>query len=369
MSAGIDLDLQVPFERFRLQVAWRPESDALAVFGPSGAGKTTLLESLAGIRPARGRIVVDGRTWLDDERGIRLPAERRGIGFVPQEASLFPHLDVAGNLSAGSRKRRHRPEESAERQRVIETLELQPLLHRRTERLSGGEKKRVALARALCSRPRLLLLDEPLAGLDRTLARRALSDLLRIRERFDIPTLIVSHDVGEVRMLADSVLVLNDGREVTSGSPAQVFTDPRVLPLVRSGGCENIVAGRVRRLERHVAEVEAESGVRLRIPGHGLREDSRVVVGLRAEDLILAVGPAARLSAQNRLAGRVRSIRELADGEGVDAQILVVVDVEPGGMPWLVAITDGARRELEIESGREVGLLFKTHACRILADP
>jgi molybdate transport system ATP-binding protein len=165
---------------------------ATAVMGPSGAGKTSLLEAVAGLRPrTRGRIAVDGDALLDDARGVRVPPERRRIGYVPQDAQLFPHLSVRENVLFGARAAGGRVSG------VLEVLELTRLLDRRPSTLSGGERQRVALARALATDPRLLLLDEPLAGLDVGLRDRVLPYLLRLRAEWNVPTLYVTHQLGE----------------------------------------------------------------------------------------------------------------------------------------------------------------------------
>src|SRR5437899_8925254 len=165
------LDLTVPLDRFTLSIAWETSERFLGIFGPSGAGKTTILEAIAGLRrTARGVIRLDGRTCLDSERGIDLPPELRGVGYVPQDGLLFPHRDVFGNLLAGWRRAVQaaaplgsEPRRRLAPERVLEVLELASLARRPIATLSGGEQRRVALGRALCSGPDLLLLDEPLA--------------------------------------------------------------------------------------------------------------------------------------------------------------------------------------------------------------
>jgi molybdate transport system ATP-binding protein len=196
------------------QASWNCR--AAALFGASGAGKTTILEVIAGLRPARrGTIRIGDRVLLDTARGVDVPAHRRQVGYVPQDVALFPHMNVRRNLLYG----RH-PGASPDFDRVVEMLEIAPLLGRRVRDLSGGERQRAALARALMSGPSLLLLDEPLAAVDVPLRRRILPYLERVRDDLRLPLVYVSHDRQEIEQLADHVLVVEDGRIVASGPPA-----------------------------------------------------------------------------------------------------------------------------------------------------
>lgn len=202
---GIDLDLELPLGGRVLRLELRTRARSVAVVGPSGAGKSTLLRLLAGVeRKGRGRLSVNGETWQDVEHGLLVPAWRRGVGWVPQDPLLFPHLDVAQNLGYAG----------ADRPAIEETAELLQvghLLDRRPRRLSGGERQRVALGRALLSRPSLLLLDEPFSALDRPL-RAQLSTMVRDwAARHDVPLVLVSHDEADAAVLAGERWHLSDG--------------------------------------------------------------------------------------------------------------------------------------------------------------
>ena len=204
----IDLafDIRIEQEAFVLEVADSSRVEVLGLFGPSGAGKTTLLEAIAGIRqPTRGEISVDGVTLFSSVRGVNVPPRHRRIGYVPQDALLFPHMSVRGNLLFGATSSK------LEVQSVAEMLEIAPLLDRRTEGLSGGERQRVALGRALMTHPALLLMDEPLAAVDRARRERILPYLLRIRSELRVPLVYVTHDAREIEQLADRLLVIADG--------------------------------------------------------------------------------------------------------------------------------------------------------------
>jgi molybdate transport system ATP-binding protein len=200
-----------------------PDRSFAALFGPSGAGKTSLLRMLAGLaEPDEGRIVVDGMVWYDSGANIRLPVQQRSIGFVFQDFALFPNMTVRENIAYGtSRGENHWIDE------LLDITGLTNLGYRLPRVLSGGQKQRVALARAIARKPRLLLLDEPLSALDPVLRVRLQDDLKALHDRFGLTTVLVSHDVGEVFKLADSVLMLEGGRIVRAGTPNSVFLQHR----------------------------------------------------------------------------------------------------------------------------------------------
>ena len=189
---------RLPLTPFSLELDAALSAHVTAVFGPSGAGKTSLLEAVAGLRhPERGRIVLSGRVLDDAAAGVRVPPRQRAVGYVTQDDSLFPHLTVAGNLRYGAGRGFAQKPALAEG-RVIDVLGLSPLLDRKPSTLSGGERRRVALGRALLSTPEILLLDEPLSGLDRQLKERVLEYLLKVKAAFPLPILYVTHEAAEV---------------------------------------------------------------------------------------------------------------------------------------------------------------------------
>jgi molybdate transport system ATP-binding protein len=208
---------------FTLDVDERSRVEVLGLFGASGAGKTTMLETIAGIRrPSQGEIAVGGDTLYSSAFGIDRPPRDRHIGYVPQEALLFPHMSVHGNLVYGVRAASK--DAVGMLRSVAEMLEIGALLERRTQGLSGGERQRVALGRALMTRPSLLLLDEPLAAVDRARRERILPYVLRIRRELHVPLIYVTHDAGELLEIADRVLVLEEGRVTMAGAPGGVLS-------------------------------------------------------------------------------------------------------------------------------------------------
>jgi molybdate transport system ATP-binding protein len=227
--------LRLPLGAFTLELNAALTGRVTAIFGPSGSGKTTLLELIAGLRrPAAGAIRLDDTTLTDAAVGTFVRPEHRAIGYVPQEGALFPHLSVRQNLLYGFASPRPRPA-GLSFEHVTDVLEITALTNRSTATLSGGEKQRVALGRALLAAPRLLLLDEPLAGLDAPLRERLLPYLARVRDEFAIPMLYVTHSPDEVMALCDDVLVLTAGRETARGRPADLFA-PSARPRYERRG-------------------------------------------------------------------------------------------------------------------------------------
>jgi molybdate transport system ATP-binding protein len=220
------VDVTKQLGEFSIEASFASEGRVTGLFGASGAGKTSLINMIAGLlRPDRGFIAIDGETLDDSKANLHIPAHRRRIGYVFQDARLFPHLDVRGNLDYG-RRMNGLADDSAQRKRVTDLLDIGNLLDRRPGQLSGGERQRVALGRALLAQPRLLLLDEPLGSLDEERKLEILPYLVRLRDEANVPMVYVSHDAGEMRQLATQVVILKRGRvaafggiEVLPGSP------------------------------------------------------------------------------------------------------------------------------------------------------
>ena len=219
----IDVDIEQQLGAFRLAVTFAVDAPIVGLFGRSGAGKTSVINAIAGITtPARGSIRINGSCLFDSAKGIDVPVAQRRIGYVFQDPLLFPHMDVESNLLYGQRLRRG---ESAriDEARVIELLGLGALLRRKPRALSGGEKQRVAIGRALLAQPRILLMDEPLASLDMPRKTEILDYVERLRDELDIPIVYVSHSVTEITRLADTVVVLADGKCLAVGAVDEVM--------------------------------------------------------------------------------------------------------------------------------------------------
>jgi molybdate transport system ATP-binding protein len=346
------LQVDIGFARgeFRLAANFQATTPGVtALFGRSGCGKTTLVNLIAGLLAAgRGRIALDDEVWFDSARGIEVPAERRRIGYVFQDARLFPHYSVRGNLLYGE------PRGGAgDFDEVVQLLGLETLLQRRPARLSGGEKQRVALGRALLSRPRLLLLDEPLAALDASRRDEVLPYLEDLRDHFSIPMVYVSHQLDEVLRLATQIVVLDAGRVVAAGDLAAVSLQPALRGIVGTEAVGAIVDGDVVAIdtEEDLASVAIGSGAILRIGARGLGVGQRVRLQLLARDLILALEEPRGISVRNHLRGTVRSIS--TDG-GAD-----LVEVDVAGTTLLARITGASTRDLRLAAGVPLWVLVK----------
>jgi molybdate transport system ATP-binding protein len=211
------VDVAKRLGEFSLEASFESEGRVTGLFGASGAGKSSLVNMIAGLlRPDRGTIAIDGETLDDTSKGIHVPPWRRRIGYVFQDARLFPHLDVRQNLDYG-RRMNGLPDDAEQKKRVTALLDIGHLLDRRPGKLSGGERQRVALGRALLAKPRLLLLDEPLGALDEGRRAEILPYLVRLRDEARIPMVYVSHDAAEMRQLATQIVMLKGGRVASSG--------------------------------------------------------------------------------------------------------------------------------------------------------
>ena len=327
----IEIELELPLARFALRVAARLEDGVTAVMGPSGSGKTSLLEAIAGLRPrARGRVLLDGRALLDSGRGVALAPEARRVGYVPQDAGLFPHLTARANVAFGARG------DEAAVASAIATLELGALAERHPASLSGGEKQRTALARALATRPQLLLLDEPLAALDVGLRERILPYLLRVRDEWKTPALYVTHNVGEAIALAGQLLLLPRGPrrgDRRAVRPPGNAGDGQG----RGAGVENLLAGRVRAhdAEGGVTSVELPAGQSITVPLAAERAlGAPVTLAVRAEDVIVSKGVPEGISARNVFEVRITALTRT----GADVT-LRCASGEGGGAPhWIVRV-------------------------------
>ncbi len=341
----IEIRTQLQLADFRLEVDCQlPGRGVSVLFGPSGSGKTSLLRSVAGLeQQAVGRVEVNGQVW--QEPGFWLPAHRRGVGYVFQQAGLFPHLSVRNNLLFGARRRGGT---SLNQQAIIKTLELEPLLDRGVHDLSGGEQQRVALGRALLSRPGLLLLDEPLAALDIASRSRLIPFLENALHLLDIPALYVTHSTDELVRLADHVVVLEQGRVITSGPLVEVFADVST-PLSRLDDAFSVLPGRL--LASHLpglSSVSTAAGNVFHVPQTPRMEQVSVRLKIQARDVSLSLEKSEKSSILNILPAIVEQVSEVKTSGSCTVQL------DLAGDRLLARISDYSRQQLQIEPGRHL---------------
>ena len=344
---------------FRLAAAFEmPRAGVLALFGPSGCGKSTLIQCIAGLeQPDDGRIELDGQCFYDAATGKTVPAEQRGIGYVFQDARLFPHLNVAGNLSYGASRSRRTPFVAFDD--IVDLLNLRALLARRPGRLSGGERQRVAIGRALLSQPRLLLLDEPLASLDAARREEVLPYLERLRDRLALPMVYVSHQFDEVLRLATDLVLMREGRVLEQGDIASVSRGAALRTLITADLVGAVLDARPLGPDEHSGLMRLQVGSgELQVPADGLETGRAVRVQLLARDIIIATEPVTHVSVRNSLTGIVDHISR--EDAGAD---LVGIDIG-GGEILLARITPAATAALALQPGRKVWALIKAGAIR-----
>ena len=360
LTAAIRKRLSADFT-LDLQCSARPGITIL--FGASGSGKTTLLRCLAGLeRPESGRISVGERVLFDTAGSVDVPARARRIGFVFQQLALFPHLSVKDNIGYGLG--RVAPEARVDAVRSIaRSFHIDHTLDRKPSAISGGEGQRTALARALVMDPDLLLLDEPLSGLDHATQSRIMADLRTWNAAHEIPILYVTHAHREVFALGERVIVMHEGKIIAEGVPHDVLDAPAHEPMAAITGFENFFDATVtaRRPDAGTMQCHLEPGrIPLEVPMSRAVEGSPIRIAIRAGDILLANQEPRGLSARNVLRGRLVSL----DREGP----MVTASVDAGAA-FAVHVTRGASESLGLSVGDEVWLVIKTHSCRLVASP
>jgi molybdate transport system ATP-binding protein len=345
---------------FRLRAQLEvPTPGVLALFGRSGCGKTTLVNIISGLLdPDEGRVELDGVVLTDTRQRIRVPVERRRMGYVFQDARLFPHLGVLANLRYGER-RAAKETRSIVLEEVLELLGLEPLLRRRTYELSGGERQRVALGRALLAQPRLLLLDEPLAGLDAARREEVLPYLEKLRDQLWIPMVFVSHQLEEILRLATHVALMEAGEIVAAGTLSEISLRPELRAIVGPEGVGAVIDGTVTHVDaKHgMADVQLGRGI-LHINVPEARVGAPIRIQLLARDIILATELPRGLSVRNALEGVIREL-----SEDIGQAVLVTVDIGAGAAV-LSRVTRNAMEALGLRVGATIWVLVKAVSAR-----
>lgn len=360
LSAQIVKERQGANSSFVLDVSLEAPPGITIVFGPSGAGKSTLLDCVAGlVRPDTGRIAIGEHVLFDSAMRIDVSPQKRRIAYVFQSLALFPHLTVERNIAYGLKD----IAEHDRRARVAEILEafrVAELRNRRPAQISGGERQRTALARSLVTAPRVLLLDEPLTGLDADLKASIVKDLRAWTAAKRIPILYVTHSREEVDALGERMIAIDNGGVVSHGAPMDVLDAPRRKRLAQAAGFENLLNATVLALREADGVMSVrlgESACELEVPLAHASAGDRVQIAIRAGDILLASEHPRGLSARNTLEGRVVSL------ERRGAMMIARVDC---GVAFAVHVTPGAVRALELAAGKHVWLILKTHSCHLV---
>ena len=361
MSAMISSRIKAKFRRelpgFTLDVDLDlPGRGVTALFGPSGSGKTSCLRLLAGLERAPGaQVEVNGEVWQDDAQGIFVPVHRRALGYVFQEASLFPHLSVRANLNYG-RKRRGTKNAPVDFDRMVGLLGIEALLERAPAGLSGGERQRVAIARALLAGPRLLLMDEPLASLDQPRKREILPYLERLHDELDVPVVYVSHASDEVVRLADFLALLRGGRVLAQGPLIEMLARLD-LPEEFTDAAGVVIEGTVGGYDHEYGLLRVDfTGGNLRVVHPSMPLDRRLRVQVKARDVSVTRSEPGETSILNLLPATVVAVVPAEDA----AQVLVRLDA--GGAPLVARITRRSWDNLRLAPGVAVWAQIKAVA-------
>ncbi len=353
----LEVDVEHKLGRFELRMRFTSHARITALFGRSGSGKSSLINIVAGlIRPARGRVIIDGETLFDSERRINISPSRRRIGYVFQEGRLFPHLNVRQNLAYGrfftcATKRPH------EFDSIVDLLGLGPLLQRHPGALSGGEKQRVAIGRALLSNPRVLLMDEPLASLDNARKLEILRYVETLRDEFKIPIVYVSHAIQEIVRLAETVAMVHEGQIVATGTASEVLGGTGFETALDSSEVGAVIETRVTAYDNvhDISTLRFDSG-ELFVTSLDTSLGTCVRVYIRARDVALALEAPARTSLLNILQGHIDRIDDQTAHPTVDVHVRI-------GQAHLTArITRRSRDQLGLHIGQSVYALVKAVA-------
>ncbi len=354
----IEVEVEKRLGTFQIEARFTaPDAGITALFGRSGAGKTSIVNMLAGLlRPDRGRIAVGGETLFSSAERIDLPPERRRLGYIFQEGRLFPHYSVRGNLTYGAGRR----DRTVGFDAVVALLGLAPLLERRPGDLSGGEKQRVAIGRALLASPRLLLMDEPLAALDAPRKAEILPFIERLRDELRLPIIYVSHAMEEIVRLADTLVLLSAGKVAAVGTVEELTSRLDLRPLTGRHEAGAVIRATVAGHDVTYGLSElAFAGGRLRVSRLALPLGTPVRVRIRARDVALATARPTGISIRNIVAAR---IVEIAPDEGALVDIRLDIGRPEQPVALWARITQRAARELNLAVGSEVFALLKTVA-------
>lgn len=360
MSVSVDVRTRLSAE-FTLDVTFTTSAGITILFGASGSGKTTVLRCLAGLtRPDAGRMAFGDRVVFDASAGIDVPVQHRGVGYVFQQLALFPHMTLERNIGYGLH--RLQPTERRDRIRhIADSFAIGHLLDRTPGRVSGGERQRAALARALVSAPSILLLDEPLSALDHRIRMRIIDDLRRWNDTHRIPVLYVTHSHQEAFALGEHVVVIDGGAVVSTGSPHEILDRPSRGAVASLAGFENVFDATVVDRDEHGGTMSCRLGTSatsLEVPLDRASVGAAIRIAVRAGDILVATDEPRGLSAKNLLRATLIELK---------TQGATIVATFDAGSPFTVHLTPGSLERMGLRTGDATWLIIKTYSCRVLA--
>ncbi len=343
---------------FTLDVRFVASPGITVLFGASGSGKTTILDCIAGLRkPDCGRVAIGDRVLFDSGSRTDIPIAGRRVGYVLQNLALFPHMTASENIAYGL-THVNAAERTCRIEAISNSLGIAHVLGRRPVDISGGERQRVALARTLVTEPHVLLLDEPLSGIDLPAKSRIINDLRIWNDEHGIPIFYVTHDRSEVFALAENVIAIEQGKVIAQGGPLDVLDRPQYEAIAQLSGVENIFEATVEALHEDRGTMTCSIGpVQLEAPFASMQPGTKARLGIRAGDILLATVMPQGLSARNIITGRILSLSRR------DAITVAQVDC---GVIFEVHLTPHAQQSLGLTNDSHVWLVVKTHSCHLL---
>ncbi len=350
---SLSVDIQHQLDGFHLKANFTAPSGVTALFGASGSGKTSVINAVAGlIQPDQGDIALNGVDFLSTRKGLNLPPHKRGVGYVFQDSRLFPHMSVLRNLRFGGRMQGKAPNAALEG-KIFDMLALGSLLDRMPVDLSGGEKQRTAIGRALLAEPTLLMMDEPLAALDERRKQEILPYLERLRDEAGLPILYVSHSVSEVARLANHLVVMQDGQVVQSGAATDVLSDLNSAQHIGADSLGAVITAQVQAHDRDGMTVLHTEGGPLYLPNLPADIGSQHRLRIKAQDVMLSLSEPVGISALNCLKGVISDIQTHPAGG-------VLVQITCADSRILSRITQRSLAALSLQKGQQIFAVVKS---------
>jgi molybdate transport system ATP-binding protein len=354
------LKAEILLERssFTLDINCTVSARVTGIFGPSGAGKTTFLHALAGIQtPSKGAISICGKEVFDKSKKINLPPEKRNIGFVFQEARLFPHMNVTQNLRYGLKNKK----DSSFFRQVTEMLRITDILKSKTSKISGGQAQRVAIGRALLTRPDLLVLDEPFSALDKNLRLHIISMLKPLFSSFNLPVLVISHDLGDLLMLTDNLLIIKAGKCIGQGNYYDLIDKKEMMGEFNKSGLINAIPLKIDFIDGDKGLMTLSHGKNMVfaeswLDGEKFIDNNQVTAALRPEDVTLATHRIEDISIQNQIEGKIIKLITMEN------KVFCVID---HGFRLIAEVSLAAKQKMQLHEGMTIWSLFKAAAIKV----